>query len=412
MTQKKPHNPLPTLPMHLMMSMGTWLTSPFALQCAKDALSGWKPGQKNLPSPAELKKLRQSVASAGNKRAGELLEGIARYTQSSYARKVKEPPAIWRKGNARLLDYGAGTWDKRPHPTPLPQGEGAVVLFVPSLINRYYILDLHEERSLLRFMADKKLYPLVLDWGKPGTLEADFGIGDYVTELLVCAIDFLYKASGRPVALAGYCMGGVLALAAAQIQARQVASLALLATPWNFHCASFAPLVLDEAFHALLRENIARQKMVSADWVQSLFYVTDPFVFEQKFRRFAGLDPKSKAASEFVALEHWVNDGVPMTSQVAQDCLLGWAQENRLMKNQWKVASKKIMPQKLALPIFTAIPQKDHVVPVDCALPLTKLLKKNHIITPSSGHVSMVVGSKAKSELWLPLADWLCRNAT
>jgi len=281
------------------------------------------------------------------------------------------------------------------------------MLFVPSLINRYYILDLEKERSLLRFLATQGIYPLVLDWGMPGDTEADFGVSDYVSEILLPAIDFIHQTSGAAVTLGGYCMGGVLALAAAQLRPKKVDKLALFATPWNFHCKAFAPFILEKAWQEKLGAQLADGKALPAEIVQALFYLTDPFVFEEKFRRFLSLDGESRAAKDFIALEHWVNDGVPMTSRVAQDCLIGWAQRNDLAMGKWKIGNRKIDPRKITQPVFIAIPKQDHVVPYDCAIPLTKAMPHAHIVKPSAGHVGMIVGSKAKKELWEPFAEWV-----
>ncbi len=328
-----------------------------------------------------------------------MLAGVLRYYETPYKRNVSEPPTIWQRGGARLLDYGQQIFNPK-----------SVVLFIPSLINRYYILDLEEERSFLRYLATQGIYPLVLDWGKSSEAEQKFNCGDYVTEILSPAIDFIAKISAQPVALAGYCMGGVLALAAAKLKRRKISSLALLATPWDFHCPEFIPFVLEKKWQVEMARRIGEQKTLPAEMIQSLFYLTDPFVFEHKFRRFAELDPNSRFAKDFVALEHWVNDGVPMTSGVAHDSLIGWAQENRLMKGGWIVNGKKITPPPATLPTFIAIPKNDHVVPFECAMPLANKIKHARVIHPSAGHVGMIVGSHAKRELWQPYAEWLGKN--
>jgi polyhydroxyalkanoate synthase len=356
-------------------------------------LPRWKPALKN---PQENRRLENALRAEAKSRAESLLSGVLRYVETPYKREVAEKPAIWQLGNARLLDYGQDIGNAK-----------SLALFVPSLINRYCILDLEEERSFLRFLSGQGVYPLVLDWGVPGAFEKDFGVGDYVTDILCPAIEFLAKTAGKPIALAGYCMGGVLALAAAQLQRKHVGKLALLATPWDFHCEQFAPMVLDASWHKVMAELIGKHKTLPADIIQSLFYVTDPFIFEHKFRRYANLSAESRAARDFVALEHWVNDGVPMTANVAKDCLIGWAQENRLAGNRWQITGKKINPEKLKIPTFIAIPRNDHVVPHDCAMALATRIKHAHVTHPSAGHVGMIVGQNAKRELWQPLAQWL-----
>lgn len=390
---------LPNLPLHLMLSMGCWLSSPFALQCVKSVLPPSNPLAKSpVESPQKEAQLKEALAQEARSRASSLLSGLLRYAETPYQRNVTEPPTIWRKGNARLLDYGVITASKQAETRP-------VVLFIPSLINRYYILDLEEERSMLRFLAAQNLYPLVLDWGQPGATEAGYDCEAYIEKILLPAIDFI--ATGQQIALAGYCMGGVLSVAAARLRPKNIAGLALLATPWDFHCKEFSPFILDPAWQSVLNSLLDQPRQLPADVVQSLFYLTDPWVFEQKFRRFADLQSDSRAAKDFIALEHWVNDGVPMTSGVARDCLLGWAQNNVLAKNEWKLSGKRIDPNKIDMPAFIAIPRNDHVVPHACAMSLATAMPHATLTHPGSGHVGMIVGSHARRELWQPFADWV-----
>ena len=150
--------------------------------------------------------------------------------------------------------------DRRPRrlsPPPLDAGDGrpagdldrgrvaparlrrrrADVLFVPSLVNRAYVLDLTPERSLMRWLPGQGFRTLLLDWGWPGEAERHFTLTDYVAGRLERAL----MAAPGPVVLAGYCMGGLLALAAALRRPDRVRALALLATPWDFHAGPDGP---------------------------------------------------------------------------------------------------------------------------------------------------------------------------
>ena len=386
---------LPTLPLHLMLTMGCWLSSPFALRCAKSAFPSLNSDPLN---PQAQSQFESALAEEARSRASNLLSGILRYVEAPYTRTLGEPPVIWQKGNARLLDYGARVTATADQP---------IVLFVPSLINRYYIFDLEEDRSLVRFLAQQGVYPLVLDWGAPGDGEESFGCDEYVTEILNAAIAFIAGAAKQRIVLAGYCMGGVLALAAARLQSKHIAALALFATPWDFACAEFSPFVVDAKWRPTIEAIILAQKQLPADIIQSMFYMTDPWVFEQKFRRFSDMQEDSRAAKNFIALERWVNDGVPMTAKAAKDCLIGWAQENNLALGKWKIDSKVIDPSKIKIPTFIAIPKNDHVVPKNCAMALAQLVPHAQVIHPGSGHVGMMVGSSAKRELWTPFLEWV-----
>src|ERR1700757_866101 len=133
---------------------------------------------------------------------------------------MPHPPTLWEEQESRLLDYG---------------GTGPAVLFIPSLINRAYVLDLMEGASMLRWLAAQGMHPYLLDWGWPAEVERHFTLTDYIAGRLERALAVI----PGPVILAGYCMGGLLALAAA-LRAQgtgKVSGLALLATPWDFHAA-------------------------------------------------------------------------------------------------------------------------------------------------------------------------------
>ena len=129
---------------------------------------------------------------------------------------MDDPPAIWTEGSSRLLDYGS------PDDPP--------VLVVPSLVNRAYVLDLMPEHSMLRFLATEGVRPLLLDWGYPGEVERNFTLSDYIAGRLERAME----AVGQSLTLAGYCMGGLMAVAAAHRRPDLVRRLVLLASPWDF----------------------------------------------------------------------------------------------------------------------------------------------------------------------------------
>src|SRR5579875_2169026 len=89
----------------------------------------------------------------------------------------------------------------------------------------------------------------------------------------------------------------------------------LLATPWNFHAD---PLRFSGAAAQALALLADMADSVPVEAIQTLFFALDPFAAERKFIRFAGLDPADQEARSFVALEDWVNDGVPLASGVAR----------------------------------------------------------------------------------------------
>lgn len=320
----------------------------------------------------------------------DLIAGIAAYRRHPWHRDLPDPPAIWAEGESRLLDYG---------------GDGPVVLFVPSLVNRAHVLDLAPGRSMLRFAAAAGMRPLLLDWGWPGEAERRFTLTDYIAGRLERAL--AHAARGGPVVLAGYCMGGLLALATVLRRPELVRGLGLLATPWDFHAGDGEQAQALGRMVPLLEPLLAFNATLPVDAIQMLFAMLDPWGIAAKYRGFARLDPHSDRARMFVALEDWLNDGVPLAAPVARECLEGWYGRNDPARGAWRVAGMPVDPAACALPAFVAVPGRDRIVPPESALPLARALPAATLHTPGAGHIGMVAGSTAETALWRPLRDWV-----
>ena len=342
-------------------------------------------GEKNeCPAAVLTETLRQDAA---------LIGGIAAYRRHSYRRALKDPPTIWAEGNSRLLAYGS-----QP---------GVPVLFVPSLINRAYILDLMQDQSMLRWLADHGTRPLLLDWGWPQDTERKFSLTDYVAGRMERAMTAANGFAGQPPVLVGYCMGGTLAVAAAQRRPDLISGLALLAAPWDFHAAEPGRAVQAAQMLPFLEPAMTFSQALPVDVLQSLFALLDPWSVAAKYRAFARLPADGDRARLFVAMEDWLNDGIPLGAQVARTCLGEWYGENAPARGKWRIAGLPVDPAAIAAPAFVAVPGRDRIVPPEAAQPLASLIPNAVLHQPAAGHVGMVAGSRAETALWRPLLRWL-----
>ncbi len=342
--------------------------------------------EADFPAAVLAEALRQDSA---------LVAGIAAYRRHPYARTLPDPPALWAEGGSRLLDYGA------------PGAAGPVMLFVPSLVNRAYVLDLAPGRSMLRWLAGQGVRPLLLDWGWPGEAERAFTLTDYIAGRLERALAAAAAVAGGPVVLTGYCMGGLLALAAAGRRPELVRALALLATPWDFHAAGADAAQAVARLLPLLEPALAFSGTLPVDALQVLFALLDPWGVAEKYRGFARLDPGGARALLFVALEDWLNDGVPLAGPVARECLAGWYGANTPARGAWIVAGLAVDPSALAVPTLVVVPGRDRIVPPESALPLGELIPRARVHAPAAGHIGMVAGAGAERTLWGVLRAWV-----
>jgi polyhydroxyalkanoate synthase subunit PhaC len=339
---------------------------------------------------------RRAVLAEALRQDRDLIAGIAAYRRHPYRRDLPDPPLLWQEGDTRLIDYGAFAPSRSRRNAP-------AVLFVPSLINRAYVLDLAEGGSMLRWLAASGLRPLLLDWGWPGEIERGFTLTDYIAGRL----ERVLTAVPRRLVLAGYCMGGLLALAAALRRPERIRALALLATPWDFHAGGAERAITLARTLPLFEPAFAFNASLPTDCLQMLFAALDPFGVAAKYRSFARLDPASARARLFVALEDWLNDGVPLAAQVARECIGGWYGANSPTCTTWRVAGLPVDPTKLRMPAFIAVPWRDRIVPPESARPLAELIAGAVLHAPAAGHIGMVAGSTAETALWRPFRDWI-----
>ncbi len=346
--------------------------------------------QKKHNSPDEM---ARAIAAESFAKLQKVTAGIARYTAIPKSERAVNKPVIWQSGSTRVIDYGNESADR-------------TIIFIPSLINKSYIFDLSEKNSMIKYFTNQGIRCLLIDWGEPLNGEIGFGIGEYITERLIPALQHISDNIGA-VMLAGYCMGGLMALATAQHMPQAVSSIALLATPWDFHSSDMRRISLQNNHIVKLRELFEQEETISGEIVHQLLYMADPFPVHNRYARFSTMDADSTEYNSFIERENWLHDNIPLTKKVATECFIDWAVDNIPCKMQWRVGGEIINPSKLNIPCIAAIPKNDSIVPSLCAKPLTDIIPSCKVASPHSGHISMVAGANAQKHLWKPLANWI-----
>ncbi len=335
-----------------------------------------------------------AITHQAGARMEDFVRGIRAYQAHPYRRSLKAPPSVWRRGVAEILDYGG------------PE-KASPVLFVPSLVNRAYILDLAEDRSLLRSSAASGLRTFLLDWGAPGDAERQFTVEDYIDGVLIPALEEIKSRTGQTPRVVGYCLGGTLAIAPAVLRPDLVSALALLAAPWDFHTGTEASRVLLEMSRPVLEVMLKAEGVASIDMLQALFASLDPTLVGRKFRGFADVDPSSEHARRFVELEDWLNDGIPLAGPVAEEVFFKWYGRNAPAEGGWKVGDVDIDPSRISCPTLAYIPTHDRIVPPDSAKALAEGIPGAKAVSVDFGHIGMVAGGGAPARVYQPLLAWL-----
>jgi polyhydroxyalkanoate synthase subunit PhaC len=299
------------------------------------------------------------------------LAGLRAYERAPRRERPPPKPEAARVRGAALRDHG---------------GSGAAAVLVPSLINPPRILDLDEQVSLTGAIAGMGRRALLLDWGPAGE-RAGLSVSGHVEEILLP----LLRSIGEPVALIGYCLGGTMAMAAAN--RITVDRLATIAAPWHF--AAY-PAASKQALADMWRHSEAAAKQLGAlpmEVLQAAFWSLDPERTVRKFAEFGQLDPASDDARRFVELEEWANEGEPLPYPAAKELIEELFGKDLPGTGQW------IGSDKLAVPTLHLTAEHDRIAPAATAPAGEK-------VAIASGHVGMIVGS-ARERLHALLAEFL-----
>lgn len=421
------------LPLYLSAAATTWLSSYASSVAWKNGSLDWKPGLSETASSlkAQLDALEAARAAAAasrsdtgtdtplpspesfesameeevRRRLDRFLSGIERYRHHPYRRDLAEPAVCWKDGSTLLLDYGT---------VPGGATDGTPILVVPSLVNRGYVLDLTEQRSLLRDLARRGYRPFLVEWGFPGEAERRFSLTDYVAGRLEAALEVVLTITGTRPALLGYCMGGLLTLALALRRPRDISGLLLLATPFDFAADAPPMAAALPAAEPWMNATIEALGWLPTDWIQALFFALDPLLVINKFLRFGAEEGREGAdtpeALAFVALEDWLNDGVPLAAPVAREALFDWYGRNTPAIGDWRIAGRTVIPEQVTVPALAMIPARDRIVPPASARALADRLPNATRADVALGHIGMVVSAGAPRRAWTTLHTWLAET--
>jgi polyhydroxyalkanoate synthase len=324
----------------------------------------------------------RSETAADPGRMAAALEGLREYQEAPRPPPGDPMPAIAEAEGALLRDYG---------------GDGRPIAFIPSLINPPNILDLSEERSLLRWLAGRGHRVLLLDWGWDVARRRDLDVAGHVEHIVLPLIARL----GAPPILVGYCLGGTMAVAAASLA--ETAGLATIAAPWHFGgFPADSRRMLAELWQSAWPA-AAALGLLPMEALQSAFWSLDPARTIAKFEAFSAMEPDSAEARAFVALEDWSNDGPPIPAAAAREMFESLFGADLPGTGAWMVGGRAIDPAALSCPALHIVSTTDRIVPKESAI------RSGERIDLALGHVGMVIGGRALEQLWEPLDAWLSR---
>ncbi len=318
---------------------------------------------------------------------------------------------VFRNHLFELIQY-APTTDK-VHATPL--------LIFPPWINKFYILDLKPENSLIKWIVDQGYTLFVVSWVNPDPSYADTTMTDYVEEGFLKAIATVKEICDVPqVNTIGYCIAGTaLSLTLALLEQRgdtSVSAATLFTALTDFSDRGEVGVFLDEDFVSGI------EREVQATGILDSYYMSRTFSFLRSNDLIYGPAIKSymlgKAPPAFDLL-YWNGDATNLPGKMALEYLRGLCQDDRFATEGFDIAGTTVQIEHVKVPICAIACETDHIAAWKSSYRGVQKMGSTDktFILSGSGHIAGIVNPPAKKkyghwtnpDLTLAPEDWLAQ---
>ncbi|VTU24975.1 class I poly(R)-hydroxyalkanoic acid synthase [Variovorax sp. PBL-E5] len=307
-----------------------------------------------------------------------------------------EGAVVFENDLFQLLEYKPLT--AKVHERPL--------LLVPPCINKFYILDLQPENSLIRYAVEQGHRTFVVSWRNPDASMAQYTWDQYIEDAAIRAIHVVQEISGQDkkggkIDTLGFCVGGtILSTALAVLAARgeqPAASVTLLTTLLDFTDTGVLDIFIDESFVQLREMQMAKGGMLQGNELASTFSFLRPN--DLVWNYVVGNYLKGESPPPFDLL-YWNSDATNLPGPMYCWYLRNTYHENKLAEpGALTVAGEKVDLRSIDAPVYIYGSREDHIVPIGGAYASTQLLAgKKRFVMGASGHIAGVINPPAKKK--------------
>ena len=275
-------------------------------------------------------------------------------------------------------------------------------LLVPPCINKFYILDLQPDNSLIRYCIEQGHRTFVVSWRNPDASLGRKTWDNYIEDAVIKAITLTQEITGaKSINALGFCVGGTMLCTALAVLAARgsqpVASATFLTTLLDFTDTGILDLFIDEAFVKYREQEMGKGGLMKGSDLASTFSFLRPN--DLVWNYVVGNYLKGETPPPFDLL-YWNSDSTNLPGPFNVWYLRNTYLENNLVKpGKATVCGEKIDFRLVDLPVYIYGSREDHIVPIAGAYASTQHLPgKKRFVMGASGHIAGVINPPAKGK--------------
>lgn len=344
----------------------------------------------------------QVKMAMGLKNIGQLREEDIQYGAS-------EKDAIYREDKLVLYHFKPLVDD--PFPIPL--------LISYALVNRPYMADLQENRSLVRNLLKLGLDIYLIDWGYPGREDRWLTLDDYINGYMDTCVDIVRELHNlQEINLLGICQGGAFSLCYVTLHPEKIKNLITMVTPVDFYVeegllnAWTGCTVGSESTNAdLMVEALGN---IPGDFMNYGYLMLKPFQLNvQKYMAMLSIADDPQKLEDFLRMEKWIFDSPDQAGEAWRQFVKDFYQENKLIKGEVELGGQRVDLSRIDMPVLNIFAEYDHLVPPRSSQALSEYISSDDYTVNSfpAGHIGMYVSGRVQKNLPPLIADWLKERA-
>jgi polyhydroxyalkanoate synthase subunit PhaC len=316
---------------------------------------------------------------------------------------VSRKQEVWRDGKVVLYRFLGDT----PPTAKIP------LLICYALVNRPYMVDLQDDRSLVKNLLARGEDVYLIDWGYTDRSDRYLTLEDYIERFIDGAVDHLRAAHGLDaINLLGICQGGAFSLTYASLNPYKIKNLITMVTPVDFHTDDN---MLSNWTRGLdIDLFVDTLGNVPADLMNLCYLTLKPWrLFVQKYVGMVDILDDKKAMEDFLRMEKWIFDSPDQAGEAFRQFIKQYYQGNGFVNGGIVIGDREVDLGFVDMPVLNIFAEQDHLVPPSASKPLKGLIGSDDYSELSfrGGHIGIYVSGRAQKEVPSAIHDWLAQRA-